>query len=61
MISLGDNAAHTHFMLVGRRPAEAPIFDNTPLMARLAHKEGARARSVALKLRDTLETSGLIA
>src|SRR5690606_2156497 len=31
VISLGDNAVHTHFMLVGRKPADAPIFDNTPL------------------------------
>jgi len=61
VISLGDNAVHTHFMLVGRKPADAPIFDNTPLMARLARKEGERARAVAGRLRDGLKNSGLTA
>ncbi|NWE54023.1 hypothetical protein [Brevundimonas sp. P7753] len=61
VISFGDNAIHTHFMLVGRKPADAPIFDNTPLMARLDCKEGERARAVAGHLRDVLKTSGLTA
>lgn len=61
VISLGDNAVHTHFMLVGRKPGDAPIFDNTPLMARLACEEGDRARAVAGHLRGGLKTSGLTA
>lgn len=59
VIYLGDNAIHTHFMLVGRTPADAPIFDNAPLMARFADKDRPRAREIAGHLRDALGFSGI--
>jgi len=61
VISLGDNAVHTHFMLVGRKPADDPIFDNAPLMLRLAQADADRARAISRRLRDVLKTAGLTA
>ena len=58
VISLGDNAIHTHFMLLGRQPGDAPVFDNTPLLARFAGKDRDRARAVAQALRDAITPSG---
>lgn len=52
VIYLGDNALHTHFMLVGRKPGDAPVFDNTPLLARFAAKDRDQARAIAARLRD---------
>ncbi|CAN5182251.1 hypothetical protein BH10PSE1_BH10PSE1_03690 [soil metagenome] len=60
VIYLGDNAIHTHFMLVGRKTGDAPIFDNTPLMARFAEKDRPRTRKIAGQLRDALGLSGMI-
>ncbi|CAN5141543.1 hypothetical protein BH10PSE2_BH10PSE2_05650 [soil metagenome] len=57
-ISLGDNAIHTHFMLVGRKPGDPPIFDNGPLMARFADKDRDRTRAIAARLREALSPSG---
>ena len=59
LIYLGDNAIHTHFMLLGRKPGDAPVFDNTPLLARFAGKDRQRARAIAQTLRDALASSGL--
>lgn len=58
VIYLGDNAIHTHFMLLGRKPGDAPIFDNSPLMARFANKDRDRTREIAGRLRDELGRSG---
>ncbi len=58
VIYLGDNAIHTHFMLVGRKAGDAPIFNNSPLMARFADKDRDRTRALAARLRDALSPSG---
>lgn len=58
MIYLGDNAIHTHFMLLGRKPGDPPVFDNAPLLARFAGKDRARARLIASQLRASLNQTG---
>jgi diadenosine tetraphosphate (Ap4A) HIT family hydrolase len=58
VIYLGDNAIHTHFMLLGRKPGDALVFDNTPLLARFAGKDRTRARAIASQLRDVINTQG---
>ena len=58
VIYLGDNAIHTHFMLLGRKPGDAPVFDNAPLLTRFANKDGVRARAIAGQLRDAFNPSG---
>lgn len=59
VIYLGDNAIHTHFMLLGRSPGDAPVFDNTPLLARFANKDQRRSRSLAGRLREDLNATGI--
>jgi len=58
VIYLGDNAIHTHFMILGRRAGEPPLYDNTPLLARFADKDRDRARSIAANLRRALTLQG---
>ena len=58
VIYLGDNAIHTHFMLLGRKPGDAPVFNNAPLLARFANKDRDRARAIADQLRDAFSPSG---
>lgn len=59
VIYLGDNSIHTHFMLLGRSPGDAPVFDNTPLLARFANKDQRRSRSLAGRLREDLNATGI--
>ena len=59
VIYLGDNAIHTHFMLLGRKPADTPVFDNTPLLARFANKDRDKARLLVGHLRDVIKVAGL--
>jgi|UniRef100_B0T5P9 diadenosine tetraphosphate (Ap4A) HIT family hydrolase len=54
VIYLGDNALHTHFMLLGRKPGDERIFDNAPLLARFAGKDRDGARAMAADLREAL-------
>ncbi|NBW10203.1 MAG: hypothetical protein EBR82_19460 [Caulobacteraceae bacterium] len=61
VIYFGDNALHTHFMLLGRTPGEAPVFDNAPLLSRFAGKDRERSRAIVRDLRplvgETAEAS----
>jgi hypothetical protein len=57
VIYFGDNAIHTHFMLLGRTPGEAPIFDNAPLLARFAVKDRERSRAIVRDLRGLVTNS----
>lgn len=59
VIYLGDNAIHTHFMLLGRKPGDTHVFDNAPLLARFAGKDRGRARAIVQTLRDAINSSGL--
>ena len=54
VIYLGDNALHTHFMLLGRKPGDERIFDNAPLLARFAGKDRDGARAIVADLRDAV-------
>ncbi len=54
VIYLGDSNAHTHFMLLGRKPGDERVFDNAPLLARFAAKDRDRARAIVADLRDAL-------
>jgi hypothetical protein len=45
-------------MLLGRKPGDAPVFDNAPLLTRFANKDGDRARAIAGQLRDAFNPSG---
>ncbi len=56
VIYLGDNAIHTHFMLLGRPPGDDRIFDNAPLLARFGRKDRDRSRAIAAELRDACES-----
>jgi diadenosine tetraphosphate (Ap4A) HIT family hydrolase len=58
VIYLGDNAIHTHFMLLGRKPGDAAVFDNGPLLARFADKDRDRARAITRQLRNVIRPSG---
>jgi len=51
VIYLGDNAVHSHFMLLGRPPGDERIFDNAPLIARFSGKDRVRSRAVVAELR----------
>jgi diadenosine tetraphosphate (Ap4A) HIT family hydrolase len=57
VIYLGDNALHTHFMLLGRKPGDDRIFDNAPLLARFADKNRDGARAIVADLREALRQS----
>ncbi|MDB5455439.1 MAG: hypothetical protein JWP92_1024 [Caulobacter sp.] len=54
VIYLGDNALHTHFMLLGREPGDERVFDNAPLLARFAGKDRDRARAIVADLRGAV-------
>lgn len=54
VIYLGDNALHTHFMLLGRKPGDDRVFDNAPLLARFASKDRDGARAIVTDLREAL-------
>jgi diadenosine tetraphosphate (Ap4A) HIT family hydrolase len=56
VIYLGDNAVHTHFMVVGRPPGDSVILDNAPLLARFAHADRDRARAIVADVRAALST-----
>jgi diadenosine tetraphosphate (Ap4A) HIT family hydrolase len=57
LVYVGDNALHTHMLLIGRTEGDAPVADMTPLRAKMAAaKDPAAAKAMVQALRRRIET-----
>lgn len=58
LIHMGDNAVHTHFLLVAREGPTPPIADTGPLMERVkATRDPAAAKAMVRRIRDAVATA----